>query len=60
MMKAMCISGIFFGILVIFVFAFDLALGFPFGRASTTIDIGFIISGLILMYLGWSAKREMT
>ena len=59
MTKAMCISGIIFGFLAIFVFAFDLALGFPFGRASVTMDVGFIIAGLVMAYMGWSAKREM-
>lgn len=60
MMKAISISGIIFGILTVFVFAFDLALGFPFGRASTTLDIGFIVSGMVTIYLGWSAKRELS
>ena len=59
MMKAMCISGIVFGLLAVVVFALDLALTIPFGRPSTTMDIGFIVSGLIICYLGWSAKKQL-
>jgi hypothetical protein len=58
MTKAMCISGIIFGVLLIFIFAFDLALKFPFGRPSLALDIGFIVGGLSLAYMGWSALRS--
>ena len=55
-MKAMSISGIVFGILLFIVFALDLTpLKIPFGQPSKTLDIGFIIAGLIIAYLGWSA-----
>lgn len=59
MPKAMCFAGIILGILAVFVFGFDLALGFPFQKASITMDIGFIIAGLLLAYLGWTAKAEL-
>ena len=58
MTKAMSISGIVFGVLLIFMFAFDLALEFPFGRASTTLDIGFIFAGVLMCVMGWSAMRS--
>ena len=55
-MKAMSISGIDFGILIFVVFALDLTpLKIPFGQPSKTLDIGFILAGLILTYLGWSS-----
>ena len=57
MMKAMCFSGMIFGVLALLVFGFDLTLKFPFGRPSATLDIGFIILGMILIYLGWAAKE---
>ena len=60
MIKAMCISGIVFGVLFVFVFTFDLIFSFPFSGASKSMDIGFIIGGIILAYMGWSARREVT
>ena len=57
-MKAMSISGIVFGILIFIVFALDLTpLKIPFGQPSKTLDIGFIIAGLLLVYMGWSALQ---
>ena len=32
----------------------DLAVGFPFQRASLAIDVGFIVASLIVAYLSWS------
>ncbi len=58
-MKAVCIFGIIFGVIAAVMFALDLVLGLPFGRPSTTLDIGFIVSGLFLAYLSWSAKSEL-
>ena len=59
MLKAICFSGIIFGAICLLVFGFDLALKFPFGRPSPTLDIGFIILALIMIYLGWSAKKDV-
>ena len=36
----------------------DLALGIPFGRA-TTFDIMLIISSALVLYLGWESYREL-
>ncbi|MEK6250216.1 MAG: hypothetical protein N2C12_18675 [Planctomycetales bacterium] len=56
----MSISGVIVGTLTTFVFMFDLILRFPFGRPSVILDIGFIVSGLIIAYLGWSTKKELS
>ena len=56
MTRAMCISGIVIGGLCILVGGVDLALF----RASITLDIGLIVGGGMLVYLGWSALREAT
>jgi len=60
MPKALSIMGMLVAGLLILVFALDLAIGLPFGKASGTMDIGLIIGGGILLYLGWSAYREQT
>ena len=45
-------------ILVLILFVVDLAIGVPFKRASTTLDVVFMISALVLAYLSWSTLRE--
>ncbi|HVU87892.1 MAG TPA: hypothetical protein VHD36_11270 [Pirellulales bacterium] len=59
MPRALSISGIVVAILLILVFGLDVALGFPFGGASKTMDIGFCIAALLLGYLSWSTLREL-
>jgi len=60
MLKATCIIAMVFGVLAVLIFGVDLSpLKLPFGQPSKWMDIGFIISGLILAYLGWSAKKEL-
>jgi len=59
MPRALSISGIVVAILLVLVFGFDLALSFPFGKASTTMDVGFLLSALLLGYVSWSALREL-
>jgi len=46
--------------LLILVFVLDLALKLPFGGASPVMDVGLVVGGGILLYLGWSAYREQT
>ena len=58
--KVTCISAMVVGIFAVALFSFDLAVGFPFSRASVTADIGFIVAGALLALGGWSAKRELT
>ena len=56
--KAMAIAGMVVGGIVGLAFALDLILSFPFGGRDRVMDIGFIICGLILAYLGWNALRD--
>jgi len=58
MPKALSIVGMLVAGLLILVFALDLALGLPFSKAAPVMDVGLIIGGAILLYLGWSAYRE--
>lgn len=59
MPKALTISGMAVASLVLLVFLLDLALGIPFGRPSLVMDIGFLLSALILAYISWSTYREL-
>jgi hypothetical protein len=58
MPKALCLVGIVVAALLLLVFGFDLALGFPFGRASLTMDIGVVVCSAALGYLGWATLKE--
>jgi hypothetical protein len=58
-MKALCFSGMIFGVLAVVIFGLDLALKIPFGRPTATLDVGFIVMGLTLIYTSWSTKREL-
>ena len=55
MTKAMCISGIVIGSICFAVALLELAVF----RASITLDVGFMVGGGMLAYLGWSAMREL-
>jgi hypothetical protein len=59
MPKALTISGMVVALLIFVVFALDLALGIPFKKASSVMDIGFIICALALGYLSWSSWRDV-
>ncbi len=60
MPRALSISGIVVAILLVLVFGLDVTpLAFPFGGASPSMDIGFIIAAAILGYLSWSTLREL-
>ncbi len=58
MAKALCILGIAISALVLLVFGLDIAMGTPFNRVSSVMDIGFIVCSGILGYLSWSTLRE--
>ena len=60
MPKILTIIGLTVSALMGVVFAFDLALGFPFRRANTGMDIAFIFCGAVLAYLSWTAMREQS
>lgn len=54
MSKALSLVGMIVAGLVVVLFLADLAAGFPFQRVSIAADIGFVVAGLIISYLGWS------
>lgn len=58
MPKVFCIVGMVIAGILAFLFALDLALKFPFGRASLPMDVAFVICALGLGYLSWSTWRE--
>ncbi len=59
MAKAMSIAGLVVGALLALAFIADLFLGMPFGGKAMVMDIGFILGGLMLAYLGWNAMRDV-
>ncbi|NQU24991.1 MAG: hypothetical protein HQ567_27210 [Candidatus Nealsonbacteria bacterium] len=58
MPKALCIAGIVIAALLFLVFGLDLATGFPFGKVDWLMDSGFLVSSLILAYLGWTTWKD--
>ncbi len=64
MPKALCYTGLVVSLLVLLVFGLDLLTyflldsAFPFGGASLTMNVGFIIASGILGYLSWASLRE--
>ena len=58
MPKALCLVGTVVAALLLLVFGFDLALKFPFGRVSLTMDIGIVLCSLGLGYISWTTLKE--
>jgi hypothetical protein len=58
MPKALCLAGTVVAVLLLLVFGFDLALKFPFHRASLTMDIGIVLCSLALGYLSWTTLKD--
>ncbi|HEY2762295.1 MAG TPA: hypothetical protein VGI75_16160 [Pirellulales bacterium] len=58
MSKALAIIGMLIALLILVIFALDMAVGMPFGKANSMMDIGMIIGSAILAYLGFAAYRE--
>ena len=58
MPKVMTIVGLVIAGLIALVFVVDLALGFPFKRASLMMDVSFLICALLLAYMSWSTMKE--
>ena len=59
MAKAMTVAGMVIAGWVVLLFGMDLALSIQFLRASAMMDIGFVISALILGYCSWNAFRDL-
>jgi len=57
--KILTIGGMVVAGLIAVAFGMDLVLGFPFEGANITIDIGFLVVGLILGYLSYNAFRDI-
>jgi hypothetical protein len=53
MSKGLAMRGMVVAGLVAVLFAADLAAKVPFGRASVSADVGFIVSSVILGYASW-------
>jgi hypothetical protein len=51
-------SGMSVAILVILLFATDLAVGLPFKRASIVMDISLLICAVFLGLISWMTLRE--
>lgn len=58
MPKALTIVGMVVAGLLVFLFGLDLAVGIPFGGASKSMDIAFLLAGGILGYMSWNAFRD--
>jgi hypothetical protein len=58
MPKALTISGIIVAVLMLLVFGIDLAIGFPFQKASMLMDGLFVACAGMLGYMSWVSFRE--
>lgn len=58
MPKALCLVGTVVAVLLLLVFGFDLALGFPFHRVSKLMDIGLLVCSIALGYVSWTTLKE--
>ncbi len=58
MPKALCLVGSVVAVLLLVVFGLDLAVGFPFHRASMTMDIGCLLCSAALGYISWTTLQE--
>ena len=59
MSKALTFASLIVGILLLVLFGLDLAVGIPFRKASTTMDIGILVSAALLSALSWLTLREL-
>jgi hypothetical protein len=60
MPKALCITGMVVAILVLSLFVVDLAIAFPFKRASPLMDIVFVLCAAALGYMSWTTLKEQS
>lgn len=66
MAKVCSMFGVFVALVLLVIFAMDLALGdpltgkgWPFMGFSKTMDIGFIVAAVLLGYLSFTTYREL-
>ena len=58
MSKIKCIFGLSVAVLLLLVFALDLAIKIPFSRASMLMDIGGVIGALGLGFISFTTLRD--
>jgi hypothetical protein len=58
MQRALAIAGLVVAGLIALLFAVDLVAGIPFGGKSMLMDIGSLVSALVLGYLSWNTLRD--
>ena len=58
MSKVFCFFGLAVALLMLLIFALDLAIGIPFSRASILMDIGSCIGALGLAGISFMTLRE--
>jgi len=56
--RAFPVIGLTVGGLIAILFAIDLALALPFRRPSLMCDVGFLASGVLLIYLSFDVLRD--
>lgn len=59
MAKALCIIGMVIAVLLLALFLLDLAIEYPFGRASFFMDVAFILCAGGLGYMSWSSYKDL-
>lgn len=59
MAKGLTIISMVIAVLVLVLFALDLAIKIPFDRVNMGMDIAFVISALGLGYISWSTYKEV-
>jgi hypothetical protein len=58
--KVFSVFGMVVSIVFLLIFALDLAIKMPFGRASWIADVGFIICAILLGFMSWTTYREQS
>lgn len=59
MAKGLTIMAIMVAILLLLLFALDLAVAIPFRRARPMMDVAFVICSIGLGYIGWNTLRDL-
>jgi hypothetical protein len=56
--KSLTLASMIIAGLLLLIFALDLALGFPFGRANLVLDILFALGAALVLWQGIETYRE--
>jgi hypothetical protein len=59
MEKWLCWASLGVAGLMLFLFVLDLALEWPFGRISTTVDVFSLLASGVLLYLAYDALKDL-